>query len=114
MFLYAQWLNTPLHTRQKVAKQFGITKKHATEVVNNTVKNDGYLIGDIEEALTISALQNYLETEEREHMILWNMLMDKVEGKTIAVPAPVAENAAAEPSASLAAARKRGRPAKSR
>jgi len=62
MFLYSSWLKTPLHIRHKIAAEFGIYKKGSIHVVDNHVQNDGYLVSDIEENLTIQTLQNYLAT----------------------------------------------------
>lgn len=81
MFLYHLWLELPLATRDKIANEFGIERKGAVEVFSNTVKNDGYLIKEIESSLSLSSLQNYLGTEESSLPILWGWLIDKIEGK---------------------------------
>jgi hypothetical protein len=105
MFLYSHWLSTPLATRNKIAKQFGIIKRGHTEVVDNFVKSDGYQIKEVEAALNFDALRAYLETEEKEPQILWNMLIDKVEGRVSDIP--VIKQV--EP-----VIKKRGRPAKTK
>jgi hypothetical protein len=83
MFLYSSWLKTPLHIRHKIAAEFGIYKKGSIHVVDNHVQNDGYLVSDIEENLTIQTLQNYLETEEKDPATLWNMFVQEVENPRI-------------------------------
>jgi len=57
MILYSRWLELPLLTRVKLAEQFGIPKTGATEVFSNVVMKDGYAIKDIEEKLTLEAMQ---------------------------------------------------------
>lgn len=83
MFLYSAWANLSLVTRNKIASEFGIVKKGPTEVFANTIKSDGYLLKDIEDTLTLHNLQNYLGTTETDHTVLWNYLVDKIEGKNI-------------------------------
>lgn len=100
MVLYYQWLQLPLATRAKIAQEFGFIKKGPTEVFSNTIKSDGYLIKDIDEAITLNGLQKYLGTTETDFTILWNYLIDKIEGRNIvlidkveAVPQPIAVDA---------------------
>ncbi len=71
----------PLSTRIKIAEQFKIIKKGSTEVFNDTIKSDGYLIKDIEEILNIPTLQDYLNTEESDINLLWEWMLVKIEGK---------------------------------
>ena len=80
MFLYGHWLKLPISTRHAIADKFGIVKKGSTEVFNDTIKSDGYLIQDIEGALSLDAMQHYLDTEETNAAVLWTMLVDKIEG----------------------------------
>ena len=79
--MYHAWMNLPLTTRYEIASQFGIIKKNPTHVFDNVVKDDGFIIKDIEEALTIDALQKYLGNTETDHTLLWNMTLDKIEGR---------------------------------
>lgn len=81
--MYSDWCQLPLVTRIKIADAFGIKKTSATHVANNYVQSDGYAVKDIEKALNIPTLQAFLETEEKEPRVLWTMLVDKIEGKTI-------------------------------
>ncbi len=91
MFLYHKWLELPITTRIKIASVFGIEKKGPTEVFNNTIKNDGFILKDIESKLNIGALQDYLQTTETELAKLWEMLVDKAEGRYKFVEVPVVE-----------------------
>lgn len=83
MFLYHKWMELNINTRHAIAAQFGIEKKGSTEVFNNTIKSDGYLVKDVEQALNIDALQEYLGTHETDMMILWMWLVEKIEGKEL-------------------------------
>ena len=83
MFLYSIWCDTPLPTRQKIAAQFGIIKRGSTEVVENVIKSDGYVIKEVEQALNIDAIQKYLETDETDMMVLWGMMIAKIEGRVV-------------------------------
>jgi hypothetical protein len=75
MFLYSRWLSLPITTRIKIASDFGIIKKGSTHVVDNKIQSDGYVISEVEEALTVPALQKYLNTDETDMSILWSMLV---------------------------------------
>jgi len=81
MILYSRWANLTLQTRNKIASEFGIQKKGSVEVFSNTIKSDGYLVEDIEKALTLEALQKYLKTDEKDIAELWEQLIDKAEGR---------------------------------
>lgn len=61
MILYSRWLELPLLTRVQLAEQFGIPKTGATEVSSNIVVKDGYAIKDIEDKITLEAMQAYIE-----------------------------------------------------
>lgn len=86
MFLYSAWCSLSLPTRIALAEKFGIVKRGSTEVSDNTIKSDGYLIKEVEEALNVDALQKYLETEETDMKVLWTLLVNKIEGKVVEVP----------------------------
>lgn len=83
LFLYSKWLGLPISTRIKIAGQFNIQKRGSTEVVDNHIKSDGYNIKEIEEALNIDAIQNYLGVQETDMMTLWMWLIDKIEGREL-------------------------------
>lgn len=91
MILYSRWVSLSLATRNKIAQEFNIQKKGATEVASNVIKSDGYLIEDIEGALTLEVLQLYLGAMEVNDLAtLWEMLVDRIEGRVKeAEPAPV-------------------------
>lgn len=86
MFLYGSWLHLSLATRHKLAEQFGIIKRGSTEVFNNTIKSDGYVVGEIEGALNVDAIQKYLGSEETDMAKLWTMMVDKIEGREVQEP----------------------------
>lgn len=79
MFLYSKWLETPIQVRNKIAEQFGIIKKGPTEVFNNTIRNDGYDLKDIENALTLPTLQNYLGTDMDDLSVLFDYLVQRIQ-----------------------------------
>ncbi len=85
MILYGQWLQLPIQTRHKIASEFGIIKKGPTEVFNDTIKSDGYLIKDIESALTLDSLQKYFGVTETNLAVLWSFLIDRIEGRDIQI-----------------------------
>ncbi len=83
MFLYSKWCELNISTRHAIAAQFGIQKKGPTEVFDNHIKSDGYLIKEVEEALNIDALQKYIGTNETDMMVLWMWLIEKIEGREL-------------------------------
>ena len=85
MILYSQWLQLPISRRHEIAAIFGIEKKGPTEVFNDTIKSDGYMIKDIEEKINLYTLQKYLGTEEENLTVLWSYLNDKLDGKEITI-----------------------------
>ncbi len=86
MFSYSRWLSTPLQTRIKIAGEFGIEKKGSVEVFNNEIKADGYYIKDVEKALSLESLQNYLDSTNDDLDNLWELLINKIEGREIKEP----------------------------
>lgn len=83
MFLYSRWLQLPLTTRHKLAAHFGIIKRGSTEVFDNQIKSDGYLVKEIEEALNIDAIQKYLGVAETDMLTLWMWLIEKIEDRPL-------------------------------
>jgi len=83
MFLFSHWIQLSLVTRQKIASEFGIVQKHGIEVFENTVKNDGYEIKDIEQALNLDSIQRYLGSSETDMIKVWYQLIDKIEGREV-------------------------------
>lgn len=81
MILYSKWLGLPLNTRVLLADKFGIQKKGSIEVFANTVKSDGYLVLDIEQALTKESLQAALNSKETDINKLFDDAVLLVTGK---------------------------------
>ncbi len=86
MFLYSRWLQLPLPTRAAIASSFGIIKKGSTEVFENRVVSDGYVITEVEEALNIDAIQKYLGADDTDMVVLWDKMVCKVEGREYEPP----------------------------
>lgn len=78
MIFYSSWLNLSISVRHQIAQDFGILKKSPTHVQDNVVVNDGYVIQDVENALSIENIQNHLGVGKQEENldILWVMLID--------------------------------------
>ncbi len=89
LFLYSAWLKLSLPTRQKLATQFSIGKTRATHVSDNQIVDDGYEVKNIESQITEKSLQEYLGTSETDAHKLWAMTLDKIEGRTPKVEAPI-------------------------
>lgn len=113
-FTYSAWIELPLNTRHKICEVLGIKKIRPTHVSSNKVVDDGYNIKDIETALSLQNLQDYLGTTINDIDTLWTLLIDKVEGKvqhpTLVIPEEVLEVAKTMPS--VLVPKKRGRPKK--
>ena len=88
LFLYGRWLELPITTRVQIADRFGIIKRGSTEVFENRIVNDGYVITEIEGALNIDALQKYLAVEDTDMLILWDKMLARIEGREYEPPAP--------------------------
>lgn len=85
MFLYSHWRSIPLNTRIQIAEKFGIVKIGPTHVRDNYVESDGYRIEDVEKALNIDAIQEFLGVEQTDMVTLFELLVSKIEGRTIEV-----------------------------
>lgn len=81
MFKYSKWLDLPFETRIKIADMLGIEKKGATEVFENRVVNDGYVVKELEEAITVENVQKLFSEVQNDPELLWNKLVNKAEGK---------------------------------
>lgn len=81
MLQYSKWMSLSLPTRIKIANHFGIPKLRSTHVSNDVVIDDGYNVKDIENALTIEALQNHLNSVEDDFNILLVLFIDVLEGR---------------------------------
>ena len=88
---FSNWLALPLSTRQKIATEFNIAKRGSTHVVDNKIQSDGYLVHEVENALTVEALQLYLGMmDEKDMNVLWERLVARIEGKEAPVVTPKA------------------------
>lgn len=81
MLPYTLWSKLPLSTRVKISTQFGVSKVRSTHVSDNKVVDDGYNIHEIENALNIPAMQAYLDSDETDFFKLFEMTVDKIEGR---------------------------------
>lgn len=78
MMLYSNWLRLSIGTRHAIAAAFKIIKKNPTHVVDNYVQHDGYPIGDIESALTVSAMQEFTGSKSVVAEELFQAVVDKI------------------------------------
>lgn len=83
MILYSKWLALPLQTRHKIAEQFKIPRTGYTQVNSNVIVHDGFDVKDIENSLNLVDVQDYLNTEEENVDKLWEMLLNKIDGKEV-------------------------------
>lgn len=74
-------MRLPITTRHRIAEAFGIQKKGATEVANNEVVKDGYIVGDIDSALSKVKMQNYTGVITNDDAELWNAVVAVAEGR---------------------------------
>ena len=91
MLLYSRWCALSLATRNQIAQHFNIPKKGATEVVSNEIKSDGYLIEDIESALTVDSMKAFLKDDSIATLQDgWTKLVNAIEGNEVEPVASVA------------------------
>lgn len=83
--LFSKWNSLPLATRNMIATAFGVARVGYVHVFNNTIQNDGYKFQDIEKALTVAKLQEYLASKEKDFDTLWEALVNKTEGRDYAI-----------------------------
>lgn len=123
MFLYSAWTKVPIGLRGALAKQFGIAKTMPTHVQDNRIVSDGYKIEDVEAALNVDAIQNYLGSDETDMAVLWDQLLASFEPKpvpeelvivseTIVVEEVKAEVSPGKVEEPIETPKKRGRPIK--
>ncbi len=89
MILYSRWCALTIATRNKLAEAFGIIKKGATLVDSNIIKHDGYVIEDIESAMTVKAMQDFLRVGNTDTEQLWQMTIDRIEDREVEGALPV-------------------------
>lgn len=78
---YSRWIDLSGETRVKIADALGIPKMRSTHVSDNKVVDDGYNLKDIENALSVPSLQTYLGSTETDVFKLFQMIVDKMEGR---------------------------------
>lgn len=89
MLLYSLWLKTPLSTRVEIGKALGISKIGTTHVHDNRVVSDGFKVEDVENALTVERLQEYLHVKATDINILYETLVARLEGREIVQNVPI-------------------------
>ena len=123
MFLYSAWRSTSINTRVQIAEKFGIIKVGPTHVRDNYVESDGYKIEDVEKALNIDAIQEFLGVEQTDMVTLFELLVAKIENRTIEVmPETITQSSPTEkivtipiaPPGTVLVAKKRGRKPKAK
>jgi hypothetical protein len=104
--MYGNWLKLSLPTRALLAEQFGFKKTGSVHVSDNQVISDGYNIHEVEAALNPEAVQKFVGVEHADPMTLWQLMVDKIEGKVSEKkPEPIITPETTEP-------KRRGRPSK--
>lgn len=81
-FLYSHWVGLSLPTRIAIARQFGIAKTGSTHVVGDRIQDDGFKIQDVENALNIDKIQEFLGVEQTDMNTLFTLLVAKIENPT--------------------------------
>lgn len=66
MIKYSEWCALTLPVRMQLAQQFGIAKTGSTHVANNQVVSDGYKVEEIENALSIEAMQMFTGSSSKD------------------------------------------------
>lgn len=80
-------MQLPIATKALLAKEFGFSKTGPTHVSDSRVVSDGYKVADVENAMDISAIKKYVGAKDAvSYDDLWNMMIDKVEGRTVSAP----------------------------
>lgn len=87
MILYSSWRALSLPTRVVIATAFGIAKVGPTHVRDNYIESDGYKIEDVENALSVEAMQKYTNLTSNDHTMLWEHMVSKAEGRELIQPA---------------------------
>lgn len=75
------WLQLPMDIRQKLAVIFNLNRSGGNILEDNVVISDGYSHKDLA-AITVDAMQKYLETYEiNDFVTLFDLVIDKVSYK---------------------------------
>lgn len=89
---YSKWLALPLPLRMKLAQEFGIAKTGSTHVQGSEILSDGFKVQDVENTLSIEALQVFTELKSKDVDVLWAATLEKADPKPVEVvvePVPV-------------------------
>lgn len=97
--MYSKWTGLPLHTRQEIARVFGIAKVSPTHVQDDRIVSDGYKIEDVENALSEDALRKFTGSSSKDFLQLFDLTVAKVEGKVLPVPETEIAALVSEPTA---------------
>lgn len=90
MILYSKWLDLPINTRHEIARIFGIPKKNPTHVQDNIIVSDGYDVRDVEKALSIANLKDYLGRDDVHSFdMLFDTMVYNIETVQLGVPSKV-------------------------
>ena len=90
MMMYSKWLELPLTTRHLIAQKLNIEKKNPTHVMDNKVISDGYVIQDVETAMSLANLLTYLSTTKRvvppnaEYQTVWELFVKELLNPAVA------------------------------
>lgn len=79
----------------EIAKEFNITRNGYTEVNDNVVKSDGFLLKDIETTLTPDNMRTFLVSEETDANVLLGMVAERLAPKPVvevSEPKPIPVN----------------------
>ena len=82
-------MDLPLSTRAEIAGKFGIQKKGPTHVDSNRIVSDGYVMQEVEAALTPENILFYLDGQgvslfnDSDPLLIWTTMVDHIEGKLI-------------------------------
>jgi len=87
MILYSKWLDLPINIRHEIARIFSISKKNPTHVQDNVVVSDGYTVKDVESALSVANIQDYLQDYVFDDInILFDTLVYRIENPIVLPP----------------------------
>jgi hypothetical protein len=74
----AQWLQIPMPIRLRMIGEFGLRRTNGAEVVDGRVVNDGYSESEINEKITMSKMQAFVESKETDFITLVNAVIAKI------------------------------------
>lgn len=85
--MYAKWFSLPLSIRSQIATKFGVAKTGPTHVQDNRVVSDGYKFEEVERALNVKAMKEFVGIDSTDDMAtLMDLVVAKIEGREIPTP----------------------------